>query len=59
MQERRKQYENDPKLAWDILEAGSQKAQKVAEATMVEARAAMNMSREYEPAAPSVEKKSP
>ena len=48
MQQRRKQYENDPKLAWDILEAGSQKAQKVAEATMVEARAAMNMSREYE-----------
>ena len=48
MQERRKKYENDPKLAWDILEAGSKKAQKIAEATMVEARAAMNMSREYQ-----------
>ncbi|MBI2679356.1 MAG: tryptophan--tRNA ligase [Candidatus Koribacter versatilis] len=48
MQERRKQYENDPKLAWDILEAGSQKARTAAEATMVEARAAMNMSLEYE-----------
>ncbi|MDP9268003.1 MAG: tryptophan--tRNA ligase [Acidobacteriota bacterium] len=58
MQQRRQQYENDPKLAWDILEAGSQKAQKVAEATMVEARAAMNMSRDHEPAAKSVEKKS-
>jgi tryptophanyl-tRNA synthetase len=51
MQERRKKYEADPKLAWDILEAGSQKAQKVAETTMVEARAAMNMAREFEPAA--------
>jgi tryptophanyl-tRNA synthetase len=50
MQERRKKYENDPKLAWDVLEAGSQKAAKVAEATMVEARAAMNMSREFEAA---------
>jgi tryptophanyl-tRNA synthetase len=48
MQERRKQYENDPKLAWDILEAGSQKARKAAEATMVEARAAMNMTLAYE-----------
>jgi len=48
MQERRKKYESDPKLAWDILEDGSKKAQKAAEATMVEARAAMNMSREFE-----------
>jgi tryptophanyl-tRNA synthetase len=48
MQQRRQKYENDPKLAWDILEAGSQKAQKTAEATMVEARAAMNMSREFQ-----------
>jgi tryptophanyl-tRNA synthetase len=48
MQERRKKYETDPKLAWDILEAGSKKAQHIAEATMVEARAAMNMSREYQ-----------
>ena len=50
MQERRKKYEADPKLAWDVLEAGSQKASKAAEATMVEARAAMNMSREFEAA---------
>jgi tryptophanyl-tRNA synthetase len=50
MQERRKKYENDPKLAWDILEDGSKKAQKAAEATMVQARAAMNMSQEFEAA---------
>ena len=50
MQERRKKYEADPKLAWDVLEAGSQKASKAAEATMVEARAAMNMTREFEAA---------
>ncbi|HTK94805.1 MAG TPA: tryptophan--tRNA ligase [Terriglobales bacterium] len=50
MQERRKKYENDPKLAWDILEDGSKKASKAAEATMVQARAAMNMTREFEPA---------
>src|SRR4051812_7673412 len=48
MQERRRKYENDPKLAWDILETGSRKAAQVAETTMVEARAAMNMTREYE-----------
>jgi tryptophanyl-tRNA synthetase len=50
MQERRKKYENDPKLAWDILEDGSKKASAAAEATMVQARAAMNMSRDFEPA---------
>jgi hypothetical protein len=50
MQERRKKYENDPKLAWDILEEGSKKASAAAEATMVQARAAMNMSRDFEAA---------
>ncbi|HEV2113207.1 MAG TPA: hypothetical protein VGR50_03600 [Terriglobales bacterium] len=48
MQERRKKYESDPRLAWDILEAGSAKAQKVAEATMDQARDAMHMSKDYE-----------
>lgn len=48
MQERRQKYEANPKLAWDILEAGSAKARKVAEATMVEAREAANLSHEYE-----------
>ena len=49
MQERRQKYEANPKLAWDILEAGSKKAREVAEATMVEARTAANLSHEYEP----------
>jgi tryptophanyl-tRNA synthetase len=48
MQERRKKYEQNPRLAWDILEAGSAKAQKAAETTMQEARSAMHMSREFE-----------
>ena len=30
MQERRKKYEDNPRLAWDILEAGSARARKVA-----------------------------
>jgi tryptophanyl-tRNA synthetase len=51
MQERRRKYEEDPRLAWDILEAGSQKAAQSAEATMREVRGSMGMSREYEPAA--------
>ncbi len=51
IQERRAKYEADPKLAWDILEEGSAKARAVAEATMVEARAAANLSHEYEPPA--------
>ena len=48
MQERRKKYEQNPRLAWDILEAGSAKARKVADATMAEVREAMGMSLEYE-----------
>jgi tryptophanyl-tRNA synthetase len=48
LQERRQKYEANPKLAWDILEQGSTKARAVAEATMVEARAAANLSHEYE-----------
>jgi tryptophanyl-tRNA synthetase len=51
MQERRKKYEANPKLAWDILEAGSARARKTAERTMQEVRAAMGMSREFEPPA--------
>src|SRR5579863_6160259 len=53
MQERRKKYEDKPRLAWDILEAGSAHARKVAGETMVEVREAMGMSLEY--AAPSRE----
>jgi tryptophanyl-tRNA synthetase len=48
MQERRKKYEENPCLAWDILEAGSQHACSVADATMKEVRAAMGMSLDYE-----------
>jgi tryptophanyl-tRNA synthetase len=48
MQQRRKQYEDNPRLAWDILEAGSARAREASEATMVEVRSAMQMSKEYE-----------
>ncbi len=47
MQERRKKYEENPRLAWDILEAGSARARQVAEATMTEVREAMGVSLEY------------
>jgi tryptophanyl-tRNA synthetase len=56
IQERRHKYEANPKLAWDILEAGSAKARAVAEATMVEARSAANLSHEFEAPAQSVGK---
>ena len=49
IQERRKKYEENPRLAWDILMTGTAKAAKVAEATMKEVRAAMGMSLDYEP----------
>src|SRR5437763_117409 len=48
MQERRKKYEENPRLAWDILEDGSARARKVASETMQEVRSAMNMSLEYQ-----------
>jgi tryptophanyl-tRNA synthetase len=48
IQERRKKYEENPRLAWDILEAGSAHARKVADATMTEVRDAMGMSLEYQ-----------
>ena len=54
IQERRQKYEADPKQAWEILEEGSKKARAVAEATMVEAREAANLSHEYEAPAQSV-----
>ncbi|MGA9529240.1 MAG: tryptophan--tRNA ligase [Terriglobales bacterium] len=49
MQERRKKYEDNPRLAWDILEAGSSRARDVAGATMNEVRDAMSISLNYEP----------
>ena len=53
MRQRRKKYEDNPRLAWDILEAGSAAASNVADATMAEVRGAMGMSLEYEPPRPS------
>jgi tryptophanyl-tRNA synthetase len=43
MQERRKKYEDNPRLAWDILEAGSARAREVAGATMHEVRSSMGL----------------
>ncbi|MBI4465681.1 MAG: hypothetical protein HY647_13335 [Acidobacteria bacterium] len=43
LQERRREYESKPKQVWEILEEGSRKAQKVAQATMEQVRAAMNI----------------
>ena len=51
MQERRKKFEANPRLAWDILEAGSERARKVAAQTMDGVRDAMGMSLAYEPPA--------
>src|SRR5205807_2587847 len=50
MQERRQKFERNPKLAWDILEAGSARARKMAETTMHDVREAMKFSHEYEDA---------
>jgi tryptophanyl-tRNA synthetase len=49
MQERRKKYEENPQRAWDILEAGSRKAQAMAQATYDAARDAMHMSYKHQP----------
>jgi tryptophanyl-tRNA synthetase len=43
MQDRRKKYEDNPRLAWDILEAGSARAREIAGATMKDVRAAMGL----------------
>ena len=53
MQERRKKFEENPRLAWDILEAGSERARKVAAQTMIDVRASMGMSLAYEAPAAS------
>jgi tryptophanyl-tRNA synthetase len=51
MQERRKKFEDNPRLAWDILEAGTEQARKAAAETMRDVREAMGMSKAYEPPA--------
>jgi tryptophanyl-tRNA synthetase len=48
IQERRKKFEQNPRLAWDILEAGSQRARQAAGKTMQDVRASMHMSLDYE-----------
>lgn len=49
MQERRKKYEENPKLALQIIEAGDAKARASAENTMEEVRDAMGLSQHYKP----------
>src|SRR6202034_2084284 len=48
MQQRRKKFEENPRLAWDILEAGTERARQAAGQTMEDVRAAMGMSLGYE-----------
>jgi tryptophanyl-tRNA synthetase len=48
IQEERRKYENNPKLAWDILEAGSARARAAADVTLAEVREAMGMSLGYQ-----------
>ena len=48
MQERRKKFEENPRLAWDILEAGSERAREITGETMKHVRTAMGMSLEYQ-----------
>ncbi len=43
IQECRKVYEQQPKKVWDILDAGTEKARKVAQATMAEVRQKMHL----------------
>jgi len=48
IQERRKKFEENPRLAWDILENGTQRAREAAGETMDCVREAMGMSLRYE-----------
>jgi tryptophanyl-tRNA synthetase len=48
IQERRKKFEQNPRLAWDILEVGSKRARRAAGETMLDVRASMHMSLDYE-----------
>jgi len=43
IQERRKPYERNPRLVWDILEEGTELARRVAQATMAEVRATVKL----------------
>jgi len=48
MQERRRKYEDNPRLAWEILEAGSMRARAAADETLGNVRESMRMSLSYE-----------
>ncbi len=48
MQERRKKFEENPRLAWDILDEGAKRAGAAAGETMDTVRASMGMSLGYE-----------
>jgi tryptophanyl-tRNA synthetase len=43
IQERRKVYEQEPRKVWDVLEEGTARARKVAQATMAEVRSAVKL----------------
>jgi tryptophanyl-tRNA synthetase len=49
IQERRRKYEQNPKLAWDVLESGSARARVAADATLAQVREAMGMSLNFQP----------
>jgi tryptophanyl-tRNA synthetase len=48
MQERRRKYEDNPKLAWDVIEAGGAKARRISDATMEEVRGSMGLTRNFD-----------
>jgi tryptophanyl-tRNA synthetase len=48
IQERRRKFEANPRLAWDILESGSANARKIAASTMNEVREAMHLSQSFD-----------
>lgn len=52
IQQRRKRYEQNPQLVWNVLEEGTERARKVAQATMAEVRAAVKLT-EGRPTVPS------
>ncbi len=47
IQDRRRKYEENPRLAWEILEVGSARAKAIAGLTMEEVREAMHLSQTY------------
>jgi len=45
IQQRRRRYEENPELVWQVLEEGTERARKVAQATMAEVRQAVNLTK--------------